>query len=106
MTSATKVWCRERSYRLSGTGETKQNTAIDEDDNDIHAHKRGIRAWFDRHISIGKVEGIKNKVKVMEIIAYGFRNEEYFKLRLYALHDYCITQNVCCFVPLLSELYA
>ena len=70
------------------------------------AHRRGILAWYDCHISTAKVEGINNKIKVMKRNAYGFRDEEYFKLRLYALHDYCITQNVCCFVPLLSELYA
>ena len=60
----------------------------------ILAYKRGILAWYDCHISTGKVEGINNKIKVMKRNAYGFRDEEYFKLRLYALHDSRITQNV------------
>ncbi|WP_304249494.1 transposase, partial [Phocaeicola plebeius] len=42
----------------------------------------------------GKVEGINNKIKVMKRTAYGFRDEHYFKLRLYALHDCRITRNV------------
>ena len=58
------------------------------------AYKRGILAWYDCHISTGKVEGINNKIKVMKRNAYGFRDERYFKLRLYALHDCRITRNV------------
>lgn len=57
-------------------------------------YKRGILAWYDCHISTGKVEGINNKIKVMKRNAYGFRDERYFKLRLYALHDCRITRNV------------
>lgn len=34
-----------------------------------------------------KVEGINNKIKVMKRVANGFRDERYFELRLYALHD-------------------
>lgn len=29
------------------------------------AHRRGILAWYDSHISTGKVEGINNKINVM-----------------------------------------
>ena len=60
----------------------------------IMAHRTGILAWYDCHISTGKVEGINNKIKVMKRTAYGFRDEYYFKLRLYALHDCRITRNV------------
>lgn len=60
----------------------------------ITAHRTGILAWYDCHISTGKVEGINNKIKVMKRTAYGFRDEHYFKLRLYALHDCRITRNV------------
>ena len=58
------------------------------------AHRRGILAWYDCHISTGKVEGINNKIKVMKRNAYGFRDDKYFELRLYALHDCSITRNV------------
>ncbi len=60
----------------------------------IMAHRTGILAWYDCHISTAKVEGINNKIKVMKRTAYGFRDERYFILRLYALHDCRITQNV------------
>ncbi len=58
------------------------------------AHRWGILAWCDHHISSGRVEGINNKIKVMKRNAYGFRDEEYFKLRLFSLHDCRITRNV------------
>lgn len=58
------------------------------------AHRRGILAWYDCHISTGKVEGINNKIKVMKRNAYGFRDDRYFTLRLYAQHDCRITRNV------------
>ena len=61
----------------------------------ILASKKGVLAWYDCHISTEKVEGINNKIKVMKRNVYGgFRDEEYFKLRLYALHDCRITRNV------------
>lgn len=60
----------------------------------VLAYRRVILSWYDCHISTAKVEGINNKIKVMKRNAYGFRDERYFKLRLYALHDCRITRNV------------
>lgn len=60
----------------------------------IMAHRKGILARYDCRISTGKVEGINNKIKVMKRTEYGFRDERYFELRLYALHDCRITRNV------------
>ena len=60
----------------------------------MRAYRSGILAWYDCHLSTGKVEGINNKIKVMKKNAYGFRDNRYFKLRLYALHDCRIIRNV------------
>ncbi|MDE7457144.1 MAG: ISL3 family transposase [Prevotella sp.] len=60
----------------------------------LSAYRTGILAWYDCRISTGKVEGINNKIKVMKRNAYGFRDERYFELRLYALHECRITRNV------------
>ena len=62
--------------------------------NTIERAKDGDLAYYDCRISTGKVEGINNKIKVMKRNAYGFRDERYFTLRLYALHDCRITRNV------------
>ena len=53
----------------------------------IRAYKTYILAWYDHCITNGTIEGINNKIKVLKRQIYGFRNEEYFTLRLYALHD-------------------
>lgn len=34
------------------------------------------------------VEGINNKIKTLKRMAYGFRDNDYFNIRLLALHDY------------------
>jgi len=46
----------------------------------------GLLSYFDHGIDNGKAEGINNKIKVLKRQAYGFRDQEYFKLRLYHLH--------------------
>jgi transposase len=46
----------------------------------------GLTNYFKHKITNGKTEGINNKIKTMKRQAYGFRDMEYFKLRLYNLH--------------------
>lgn len=55
--------------------------------NTIKAYKPYILAWYDYPISNGKIEGIINKIKVLKRQIYGFTNEQFFNLKLYALHD-------------------
>lgn len=49
-------------------------------------HFKGLLSYFEHRIDNGKAEGINNKIKVLKRQAYGFRDQEYFKLRLYSLH--------------------
>lgn len=46
----------------------------------------GLLNYFNHRISNGKAEGINNKIKTLKRQAYGFRDMDYFKLRLYHLH--------------------
>ena len=55
--------------------------------NTLKAHKWGILAWYDYHISTGKLEGINNKIKTMKRQAYGYRDQKFFELKILALHD-------------------
>ena len=50
------------------------------------AHRNGIFNWYDYPISTGQVEGINNKIKVMKRQAYGYRDVEFFRLKLFGLH--------------------
>lgn len=54
----------------------------------VDSHRDGILVFFDKPISTGPVEGINNKIKTLKRMAYGFRDDRYFTLRLLSLHDF------------------
>lgn len=62
-------------------------TAIHKLAKTIAAHRSGILNWFLHPISTGPLEGINNKIKVLKRKAYGFRDMEYFNLKILALHE-------------------
>ena len=49
-------------------------------------YRTGILAWYDHPISTGPLEGTNNKIKTLKRQAYGFRDQEYFKLKIMAMH--------------------
>jgi len=53
----------------------------------LSAYKTGILAYYDFPISTGPLEGTNNKIKTMKRQAYGFRDMEFFKLKIMALHE-------------------
>ena len=53
----------------------------------LKKHKRGILAYYDYPISTGPLEGTNNKIKTMKRQAYGFRDKEFFKLKIMAIHN-------------------
>lgn len=53
----------------------------------VAMYRSGIRAYYDYPISTGRLEGTNNKIKTMKRQAYGFRDLEFFKLKILALHN-------------------
>lgn len=53
----------------------------------LTAHAWGIYDWYRYPISTGPLEGTNNKIKTMKRQAYGFRDPEFLKLKIYALHE-------------------
>lgn len=51
------------------------------------AHRTGILAYYHYRISTGPLEGMNNKIKTMKRQAYGFRDKEFFKLKIMGLHE-------------------
>lgn len=49
-------------------------------------HRRGLLNWYAYPISTGPLEGTNNKIRALSRQAYGFRDQDYFELQLYALH--------------------
>jgi transposase len=74
-----KEWCQWAA--ASGVRQMQQLAKT------LMLHARGILNWWEHRISNGRMEGINNKIKTMLRQAYGLRDERYFTLKLYSLHD-------------------
>jgi transposase len=55
--------------------------------NTLQIHADAILAWYAYRISTGPLEGLNNKIKTLKRQAYGFRDMEYFQLRLAFIHS-------------------
>jgi transposase len=55
--------------------------------NTVAVYKFGILNWYEHPISSGRMEGTNNKIKVLKRMAYGYRDMEFFKLRILAIHE-------------------
>jgi len=53
----------------------------------LEEHQEGVLAYYDYPISTGPLEGTNNKIQTMKRQAYGFRDHEFFKLKILALHQ-------------------
>ena len=52
------------------------------------AHRRGLFNYFQYQITTGPLEGMNNKIKVLKRKMYGFRDFEFFKLKIFDLHNH------------------
>jgi transposase len=53
----------------------------------LERHQSGLLAYYDYPISTGPLEGTNNKIKTMKRRAYGFRDQEFFRLKIMAIHE-------------------
>ena len=53
----------------------------------LWVHREGLLNYYDFPISNGPLEGTNNKIKTMKRQAYGFRDKEFFKLKIMAIHE-------------------
>lgn len=54
--------------------------------NSLLAHRTGILNYFKHYITTAAVEGINNKIKVLKRKAYGYRDNEYFGLKIISMN--------------------
>lgn len=52
----------------------------------LRFHAMGILAYYDYPISTGPLEGTNNKIKTMKRQAYGFRDQEFLRLKILGIH--------------------
>ncbi len=53
----------------------------------LRLHAMGILAYYDHPISTGPLEGTNNKIKTMKRQAYGFRDQEFLRLKILGIHQ-------------------
>lgn len=53
----------------------------------LQEHEEGILAYYEYPISTGPLEGTNTKIQAMKRQAYGFRDREFFKLKILGLHE-------------------
>jgi transposase len=53
----------------------------------LRNHWQEIVNYYDCEMTSGPLEGLNNKIKTLKRKAYGFRDKEYFKLKILAIHQ-------------------
>jgi transposase len=53
----------------------------------IRGHLKEILAWYKHRITTGPLEGTNNKIKVLKRMAYGYRDLEFFGLKILFIHE-------------------
>lgn len=53
----------------------------------LEEYQEGILAYYSYRISTGRLEGTNNKIQLMKRQAYGFRDHEFFKLKILGIHE-------------------
>jgi len=61
----------------------------------LRGHATGILNYFKHRISTAKLEGINHKIKNLKRRAYGYRDETFFVLKLYSLHESSVKLSGC-----------
>ncbi len=73
------AWCEKA--RASGIEQLKKMAKT------LENHAEGILSFFRTGMTNGKMEGINRKIKTMLAQVYGLRDEDFLKLKLFALHE-------------------
>jgi transposase len=53
----------------------------------LREHQEGILNYYKSRITTAALEGTNTKIRVLQKRAYGYRDQEYLKLRILALHE-------------------
>jgi transposase len=53
----------------------------------LEEHQEGILNYYDYPISTGPLEGTNTKIQLMKRQAYGYRDHEFFKLKILGAHE-------------------
>jgi transposase len=72
-------WCEQANQ--TGVRQLRQMAKT------LQVHRSGILNWWRHPINNGRMEGTNNKIKTLNRQAYGYRDEDFFILKLLGLHE-------------------
>ncbi len=72
-------WCKQAQQ--TGVRQLRQMAKT------LQVHRRGLLNYWCHPINNGRMEGTNNKIKTLNRQAYGYRDEEFFILKLLGLHE-------------------
>src|SRR5271157_2257378 len=72
-------WCQQAQQ--TGVRQLRQMAKT------LQVHRRGLLNYWCHPINNGRMEGTNNKIKTLNRQAYGYRDEEFFILKLLGLHE-------------------
>ena len=81
LTQATRFlddWCRR--------AEASSVSVLKKMASTFQMHRTGLLNYHRCPISTGPLEGVNNKIKTLQRQAYGYRDQQFFKLRIYSIH--------------------
>jgi transposase len=71
-------WCRR--------AEASKRSVLEKMADTFRTHRPGLLNYHRCPISTGPREGVNNTIKTLQRQAYGYRDEEFFHLRIFAIH--------------------
>jgi transposase len=71
-------WCRR--------AEASKLSVLQKMASTFQMHRAGLLNYHRCPISTGPLEGVNNKIKTLQRQAYGYRDQEFFQLRIYSIH--------------------
>jgi transposase len=71
-------WCRRAEASTLSVLQKMAST--------FRMHRTGLLNYHRCPISTGPLEGVNNKIKTLQRQAYGYRDQEFFQLRIYSIH--------------------
>ncbi|WP_020476365.1 ISL3 family transposase [Zavarzinella formosa] len=71
-------WCRR--------AEASKLSVLQKTASSFQMHRTGLLNYHRCPISTGPLQGVNNKIKTLQRQAYGYRDQEFFHLRIYSIH--------------------
>lgn len=82
-----KAQAREMLDLWTNQAEASQIPILKKFSSRLLSYRNAIVSYYDNKLSTGPVEAFNNKIKTIQRQAYGYRDQEFFRLKAYSSHE-------------------